>query len=873
LHYDGAGAAQSVSFDFKGNLLESQRRLATEYHSQVDWSALATITTVADIVAAAEDLLEDEVFPSHTAYDALNRPVSMTTPDSSEIRPGYNEAGLLERVDVRVRDAADWTVFVKNIDYDAKGQRMAIAYGDDGSGGGTVTTEYTYDPLTFRMTQLKSTRASDDAVLQNLAYTYDPVGNITEIKDSAQQTVFFGGDVIVPRMAYVYDALYRLTQAKGREQAGMNADVQRDQDDVPLLNLPDPNDTNAVRSYTEDYVYDAVGNLLSMSHDSGSAPTSWTRHYDIATTSNRLLGTSAPLDDEGEFSATYGYDDHGNMTSMPHLETIGWDYRDEMVSADKGSGSGTVYFTYDATGQRARKVYEHSGLIEERIYLGGFEIYRKRVASSGELVLERETLHVMDGVQRVALVETKTVDTSIPAYTPATVVRLQMGNHLGSVALEVDLGGLVISYEEYHPYGTTAYQSSSGAAEVSLKRYRYTGKERDEETGLYYHGARYYAPWLGRWTAADPTGVRGGINLYGYAAQNPVKLVDPNGHEPTTTYLGSSKETAYEARLQKVWGGNQYWSDTGSNGAGWYVRTEGQRILPGPVTPAGALVLAGPSGPSPSFLDWDPSKGPSAPKDSDQVMAERTRIALSEYPPDCRDFSCVYRDTLPPYDPSIALVPGDSYERLSPTDDGRPRRYGETAGITDRMRWNTTVWGYSVVTDGVFKDSTPMSKELINHYMDGTGSPYVLSRATVLKAIGEGAQGGTSVDEGPLFAEFKAQLSKARAGLKPGEKADVPISLHGGGFLSPGLGRSGVTISGVAHVSKGGGTDLSDVTMVFDDWWNFDPSWIKPGRGETAEHATRQAWKDLPGLPFKATTDPLPVEMGSRGVYVKQPAP
>jgi hypothetical protein len=36
------------------------------------------------------------------------------------------------------------------------------------------------------------------------------------------------------------------------------------------------------------------------------------------------------------------------------------------------------------------------------------------------------------------------------------------------------------------------------------KRYRYTGKERDEESGLYYHGARYYAPWLGRWTAIDP---------------------------------------------------------------------------------------------------------------------------------------------------------------------------------------------------------------------------------------------------------------------------------------------------------------------------------------------------------------------------------
>jgi RHS repeat-associated protein len=64
------------------------------------------------------------------------------------------------------------------------------------------------------------------------------------------------------------------------------------------------------------------------------------------------------------------------------------------------------------------------------------------------------------------------------------------------------------------------------------KRYRFTGKERDAENDLYYHGARYYAPWLGRWTACDPVTSPAGLTPYGYAACNPVRLTDPDGRDP-----------------------------------------------------------------------------------------------------------------------------------------------------------------------------------------------------------------------------------------------------------------------------------------------------------------------------------------------------
>ncbi|WP_438017764.1 SpvB/TcaC N-terminal domain-containing protein [Sorangium sp. So ce315] len=516
--YDGAGVVTSQAYDFKGNLLQASRRLRSEVHAGADWSVLSAPTDVSAIAAAADPLLEAESFETQTAYDALNRPTSLLAPDASEIKPTYNEAGLLERVEVRIRGAVAWSTFVDNIDYDAKGQRERIDYGNG------TSTVYTYDPLTFRLARLRTTRSSDGAVLQNLTYTYDPVGNIVEINDSAQQTVFFNNAVVSPNAQYVYDAVYGLIEATGREHAGGLADVQRDQNDLPIQALPHANDAQALRNYTEQYFYDAVGNILRMEHLAGAG--TWIRRYAYETTSNRLVSTFGDPEDEPS-SPMYTHDAHGNMTSMPHITALTWDENDQLRSTDL-DGGGVVYYAYDAAGQRVRKVWEHSGLVEERIYLGGYEVYRKRNATG--LVLERQTLHVLDGARRVAMVETKTVDTSGPfAVTPR--VRYQLDNHLGSASLEVDGAGLVIGYEEYHPFGTTAYWSASSAVEVSQRRYRYTGKEKDEETGLYYHGARHYAPWLGRWTSADPGGMVDGVDLFVYCRNRPTSLIDPDGRQ------------------------------------------------------------------------------------------------------------------------------------------------------------------------------------------------------------------------------------------------------------------------------------------------------------------------------------------------------
>ncbi|MBK6517279.1 MAG: RHS repeat-associated core domain-containing protein [Polyangiaceae bacterium] len=191
-----------------------------------------------------------------------------------------------------------------------------------------------------------------------------------------------------------------------------------------------------------------------------------------------------------------------------------------------------------------RKVWQQTATaVKERIYLGAYEIYREKL--SGVTQLERQTLHVMDGVQRIAMVETKTIEGGAPIATPVPKHRFQLGNHLGSAMLEVDETGLIISYEEYHPYGTSAYRSARSGVEVSARRYRYTGKERDEETGLYYHGARYYAAWLGRWTSADPLGIGAdGPGLYNYARDRPSCTATPAAPTPSTTRPPPSRRTS-----------------------------------------------------------------------------------------------------------------------------------------------------------------------------------------------------------------------------------------------------------------------------------------------------------------------------------------
>jgi len=284
--------------------------------------------------------------------------------------------------------------------------------------------------------------------------------------------------------------------------------------------------------------------------------------YVLFCAQNLLNGIQANL--RGKPRKTYN--EHGSMSSMPHLQAMDWDFAERLSHITRGTTE--AYYNYDESGQRTRKVVEKNNVVEERLYLGGFEIWRKKV--NGNIDTERETLHIMDGFEdsepeeneseknkeveeigsnvkramnnkrRVAIVETKTWENGTQIANPISVQRYQLSNNIESATLELDDVANIISYEEYYPYGDTSYQAGRSASEVSQKRYRYTGKEKDEESGLYYYGARYYSTMVGIFISVDPKFEKYlNVSSYAYCLNNPINRIDPNGREPIKPYAGT----------------------------------------------------------------------------------------------------------------------------------------------------------------------------------------------------------------------------------------------------------------------------------------------------------------------------------------------
>ena len=265
---------------------------------------------------------------------------------------------------------------------------------------------------------------------------------------------------------------------------------------------------------------------------------------------NRLASASYPDPSPmpgGPITVSYSYDSVGNCVSEGSERKYEWDHAGRLRSfrnqaADTSEPTQYVQYLYDAAGQRVKKLNrkQTGANWDAVVYIDG--VLELRTQKRGATTKQGLELHVLDGQKRLGRRRSGDSFDSKPDNL------LVLGDHLGSANVEFDWSlGSFVDREEFRPYGETSFGSYAN------KRYRFTGKERDEESGLNYHGARYYAPGLARWMSPDPKGLVDGVNLYGYVRGNPVKFADRIGYEATSTDIDiqQAKASYAESEIHK----------------------------------------------------------------------------------------------------------------------------------------------------------------------------------------------------------------------------------------------------------------------------------------------------------------------------------
>jgi len=229
---------------------------------------------------------------------------------------------------------------------------------------------------------------------------------------------------------------------------------------------------------------------------------------------------------------TYSYDGCGNTLSETSSRLFEWDHTNRLATfrTQTSGADPSLYAQYrcDGAGRRVVKVVRNQGgQVAATVYIDG--LFERLTLTRPASISAHDALHVLDGETRIAVVRSGPP----PPGDLSPPVEYHFGDHLGSSTVILDVVGTFFNREEYTPYGETSFGS------YSKKRYRYTAKERDEESGLSYHGARYYAPWVARWASCDPKRLADGTNEYEYARSNPVRFVDPSGTQATSPETGS----------------------------------------------------------------------------------------------------------------------------------------------------------------------------------------------------------------------------------------------------------------------------------------------------------------------------------------------
>ena len=510
----------------------------------------------------------DQTYTTEWSYDTWNRLTGMVYPDGEKVEYTYNAGGLLHSM--KGKKKGSQYNYVEQLGYDKFEQRVYLAYGN-----GTKTT-YEYEPERRRLHNMVAKTASGRAMMDNI-YEYDKVNNILSLKNNAPipTSSLMGGS---SEYHYKYDELYRLTEASGSFKGSTKEhryNLQMSYNTVGGIESKaqtherkggEENEWNAQKktTYSQTYEYGQqqpnapihIGDQ-AYSYDPNGNQTGWT--HDVSGQRRQIL-----WDEENRIRTIY---DNGAAFHYTY------DASGERVLKGRSSGQ-SVYVNNEHKGGSGNMgnytVYVNpyivlkSGGYSKHYYIEGQRIVSKlghdlgdaskgqKAGGDGKVNYPGKQEQSREGIVRNlkflgqdgALLTAGNSGKTPPGQIIGDGTGSGGGNsgggkdtenfqyyyhpdHLGSSSYITDASGEVYQHLEYFAFGETFVEEHIN---TNRTPYLYNGKELDEETGLYYYGARYYDPRTSVWLAVDPlVENHPGIAGYTFVANNPIVLVDPDG--------------------------------------------------------------------------------------------------------------------------------------------------------------------------------------------------------------------------------------------------------------------------------------------------------------------------------------------------------
>ena len=536
--YDSAGLTTVEGYTFDGHPLSSAFNMLKEFKTEANWDSLEV----------NENTFVKETYTSTATFDAAGRPLSKTNPDESVETFTYGVMGNVVKSTICLKGGEIKTI-THGSELDANGHLQHVYLGNG------LKTQNTYDKLSLQLTRIqtlgtnKDTNETNGRTVQDLSYTHDPSGLITQTKNNNETTKVFDGSVIDNVFSYTYDALYQLTEATGRcENKGLwftdGKDVQHQKQDK-----------RAIGNYQHKYTYDKARNLLCLKQSITNANT---RTFSIDTHSNRILSYSCSTRENNQKPQKMEYDIAGQQLNLhKNGPKLAWNTYGNIANTTiverEGKQNDVEYYVYDGNGMRVRKVtltLEHGKVTKtiDKRYLGDYTQSLTYTQNNEEVSIDHRKITVSGVQKHDAVVEYYAVKKNLNNHptNEKPLLRFQHADVINSVGIETNGEGQIISYEEYTPFGETALSWTNSQLDISPKEHRYSAQEKDKTTGLYYYGYRYYNPITCSWTKPDPAGTIDGMNLYAMVGNEPVGKFDVLGLFPKTLISAADRRAKHK---------------------------------------------------------------------------------------------------------------------------------------------------------------------------------------------------------------------------------------------------------------------------------------------------------------------------------------